>query len=184
MPGVGKLTVAQALVSTSDEHALDRFVLVDNHLISNGILRVTPLDERGMVPDRAWDLVAEVRERVLTAIVELSPPGWSFVFTNVVIEDDLRKGESVDVLRQLAKTRGGRYVPVVLTCAPDEHRRRVVAPGRAERQKWTDPDGVAALMAEQPLAPPDDPTRIDLDITDRAPDATAQAILAHLTTLD
>lgn len=183
LPGVGKLTVAQALAATTGDDAPERIVLVDNHLISNGILRVVTLDERGRVPDRAWDLVAEVRQRVLTAIVELSPPRWSFVFTNVIMEGDLRKGETVDVLRELAAARGGRYVPIVLACGPDEHRRRIAAPGRAERQKWTDPDAVAALVADQPLAPPDDETRLDLDITERPPQHAAQAILAHLASL-
>lgn len=127
--------------------------------------------------------MGEVRERVLTAIAELSPPGWSFVFTNVILAGDPRKEATVAALRSLAAGRGGRYVPVVLTCSVDEHRRRIAAPGRAERQKWTDADAVQAHVADRPLDPPDDLSRLDLDITDRSPDDAAQAILAHLTTL-
>ena len=182
-PAVGKLTVARALAATTPEGAPDQIVVVDNHLTGNPVLRVTALDADGRVPARAWELVAEIRERVHTAIVELSPPGWSFVFTNVLRKGDPLLEQTDEATQGLARRRGVPYVPVVLRCDPDEQRRRAVGPGRAEHHKWTDPDGVAAYTARWELAPPGGLNQIELDTTRLAPDAAAQAILAHITAL-
>lgn len=179
-PGVGKLTVARALAATTPDDAPNRIVVVDNHLTGNPVLRVTPLDEDGRVPPRAWELVAEIRERVHTAIVELSPPGWSFAFTNVLRRGDPLLAATDAATRGLARDRGVPYVPVILHCDPEEQRRRVIGPGRAERNKWTDPDAVAAYVQEWELAVPGDPNQLELDVTHLAPEASAERILDHL----
>lgn len=179
-PGVGKRTVAEAISATRPPDADDRIVLVDNHLTSNPVLTVVPRDEAGRVPDEAWVLVSAIREQVVTAIRELAPPSWSFVFTNV-----LRRTDPVGIptsvhLEELAEQRGDAYVPVLLSCDPDEQRRRVAAPGRAERGKWTDPDAVAAFVATVDLLVPGGPHRLDLDITHLAPAEAAQVVLDHV----
>ncbi|HWJ61757.1 MAG TPA: AAA family ATPase [Acidimicrobiales bacterium] len=182
-PGVGKLTVAHALAATTPEGAADRVVVVDNHLTGDPVLRVTALDADGRVPQRAWELVAEIRERVHTAIVELSPPGWSFVFTNVLRKGDPLLGQTDRATRGLAESLGVPYVPVVLRCDPAEQRRRVVGADRVERHKWTDPDGVAAYVEQWELATPGGPNQLELDTTDLAPADAARAILAHIQAL-
>ncbi|MGN6694372.1 MAG: hypothetical protein ACTHN0_09350 [Aquihabitans sp.] len=179
-PGVGKRTVAEAIVATRPADADDRIVLVDNHLTSNPILAVTPRTATGRVPDRVWQIVSGVRAQVVLAIEELSPPGWSFVFTNVLRRTDPLGVTTAAQLQGLAETRGDAYVPVLLTCAVDEQRRRVVAPERAGRGKWTDADGVEEFVRTVGLIVPEGPNRIDLDITHRQPDVAAAAILEHV----
>ena len=179
-PGVGKLTVARAIAATRPADALDRIVVVDNHLTSNAVLAVTPRDEAGRVPDRVWELVAIIREQVVAAIDELSPPGWSFVFTNVLRPTDAAGVSITALLQELAEARGVPYVPVLLQCDLDEQLRRVTAPGRAERGKWTDPDAVAVFVATADLLVPDGPHRLDLDVTHLSPDQAARAVLDHV----
>ena len=178
-PGVGKLTVAQALAASRPDDADDRIVVVDNHLTSNPVLAVVPRKE-GRVPDQAWEHVSVIREQVIAAIRELSPPSWSFVFTNV-----LRRTDPVGVLtsalvEELAEARGDPYVPVLLQCDPDEQRRRVLGPGRSERGKWVDPDAVARFVAAVDLVVPERPLRLNLDVTALAPDQAARIILDHV----
>ena len=63
-------------------------MLLDNHLTGNVILSVIDPRASNPIPDVVWDRVEEVREVMYRAIVELSPPDWSFVFTNVLRDDD------------------------------------------------------------------------------------------------
>lgn len=181
-PGVGKRTVAEAIAASRPPDADDRIVLVDNHLTSNPVLAVVPRDESGRVSDRVWPLVSIVREQVVAAIRELSPSGWSFVFTNVLRRTDPVGVSTAVLLQDLAAERGDVYVPVLLVCDLAEQRRRVVGPGRAERGKWTDPDAVAAFVATVDLVVPDGPFRLDLDITHLAPADAAAAVLDHVAT--
>jgi len=163
--------------------AADRIVLVDNHLTSSPVLAVTPRDDAGRVPDRVWQLVGAVREQVIRAIEELSPPEWSFVFTNVLRRSDPPGVPTSVPLQALALARGVPYVPVLVTCDVREHRRRVVGPGRAERGKWTNPDAVAEFVASVDLIVPAGPHRFDLDITSLAPEEAARIILDHVRSL-
>lgn len=178
-PGVGKFTVATALAATTADDDPSRIVVVDNHLTGNPVLRITQLDEQGRVPQRAWDLIADIRAIVRTAIGDLSPAGWSFVFTNLICVGDEQAEPTIGGLRALARSRGCPYVPVLLRCDRDEMRRRVASPGRAERHKWTDPDAVLAYTDESDLFEPGDLTTLDLDVTSMPPTDAAAAILDH-----
>ena len=145
-PAVGKLTVAEALAAGTGPDDPGRLVVVDNHLSGDPVLRVTPRGEHGTVPARAWAHVAEIRAVVRRAIVELSPAGWAFAFTNVLRDGDPLYEETVGELRALASARGAPYVPVVLRCERAEQLRRVTTPGRRARHKWTDVEGVARYL--------------------------------------
>jgi len=79
-PAAGKFTVAKALA----RQATDHLVVIDNHFTANVIFGVMEIDGVKPVPDEVWDRVEEVREAVFTTIETLSPPDWSFVFTNVM----------------------------------------------------------------------------------------------------
>ena len=180
-PGVGKYTVARELVrlASSDDR---RFVLVDNHLTSNVIFSVLPVDGADPEPlDRAvWDRVDEVRAALHGTIRDLSPRGWSFVFTNVALEGDAVDRRSVARVRELADARRSHYVPVRLHCDTDEHLRRVVRPDRIERMKWIDSDAVRDYSASAPLITVDHPALLDLDVTHRTANDTATAVLDHI----
>ena len=86
-PAVGKYTVAKALLPAAAE-AGSHCVLMDNHATGNLILPILDLAGVDPVPGEVWDRVGEVREVVYRTIQDMSPPEWSFVFTNVLTEDD------------------------------------------------------------------------------------------------
>ena len=181
-PGVGKYTVAVELQRLAAA-AGSRFVVLDNHHTSNVILSVLPVDGVGPLPETVWDRVGEVRDALLRAIKDLSPPDWSFVFTNVLTEHNPRDTQAVDRLIELAAERHSHYVPVRLTCRTDELLRRVPQPDRKTRLKWIDPNGVRTFVDTTELIGIDHPALIDIDVTSLTPEATASRILDHLVTI-
>ena len=133
-----------------------------------------------------WDHVGAVREAMYRAIEELSPPGWTFVFTNVLTAQELRDRPIVERLAQLARRRGCPYLPVRLHCAPEEVLRRVVSTDRQERLKWRDATGVGRFLAGRTLVEladvegVDELDVLDLDVTRLAPEIAASRILDHV----
>ena len=176
-PGTGKRTIGAALVDLvpRDDH---RFVLVDNHLTSKPVLAALDKDPSVPLDTRVWGYVTDLRVHVFQAIEDLAPPGWSYVFTSYVVEDT--PSQTPGRLRALAATRGSTYIPVLLHCADDERRRRVVGADRAGQHKWIDPDGVMADVATRTLTRPDSPHLLDLDVTGLTPTAAAEQVLAHV----
>jgi hypothetical protein len=176
-PGTGKRTIGAALVGLvpRDDH---RFVLVDNHLTSKPVLAAIDHDPSQALDPQVWTYVTDLRVHVLAAIEDMAPPGWSDVFTSYVAEDIASK--TIGRLGALAVVRNSTYVPVMLHCADDERRRRVVGPDRAAQHKWTDADGVMADVATRVLVRPDSPHLLDLDVTALSPTTAAGQILAHV----
>lgn len=173
-PAVGKYTVAKALVAVAAESG-ERVVLMDNHATGNLILSILePVDP---IPGEVWDRVGEVREVVYRTIADMSPPEWSFVFTNVLVADDPGDRAVVVRLAQLAQETGRHYLPVRLTCELDAQLRRVVAPERGPRHKWTDVTAVDRFVRAHDLVEVDG---LDIDTTHQSPERSATAILAHL----
>lgn len=173
-PAVGKYTVAKALVAVAAESG-ERVVLMDNHATGNLILSILePVDP---IPGEVWDRVGEVREVVYRTIADMSPPDWSFVFTNVLVADDPGDRAVVVRLAQLAQETGRHYLPVRLTCELDAQLRRVVAPERGPRHKWTDVTAVDRFVRAHDLVEVDG---LDIDTTHQSPERSATAILAHL----
>jgi hypothetical protein len=181
-PGVGKYTVARALADLASVDG-SRIVLVDNHLTSNVIFSVLPVDGVAPLPATVWDRVQEVRDAVLRTIEELSPPEWSFVFTNVLTEGVPGDERVVDRLIELASRRRSRYVPVRLSCRTDELLARVTRPDRRARQKWVDPVGVRAFTETSAVLDIDHPARLDIDVTSLPAREAAARILEHLGSL-
>ena len=175
-PAAGKFTIAKALA----ERAPSKFVVVDNHHINNTIFAVIGTDGVSALPPTVWSLVAQVRDAVISAIEELGPPDWSYVFTNVLIAGEER---FVTELREMAERRGSTFVPVRLHCETDELARRIVSPERKVRLKWIDADGLRSYVATKTLVEVTDATALDLDVTEVAPDAAADRILQHLESL-
>lgn len=182
-PGAGKLTIAKQLADTA-ERAGRRMVVVDNHHTSNVIFAVLDVDGVRPIGQEVWDRVGEVRETLYRAIEEMSPPDWSFVFTNVLIEGDPTDEAIVRRIAQLAATRGNPYVPVRVDCSLDEILRRVPNPDRRERMKWIDAGAVRTFIGGNDLVRLDQPTALAVDATSCTPEDAAQRILAHLQTLD
>ncbi len=177
-PGAGKYTIARSLVSVAQRHGYERFVVVDNHLTSNPVLSV--LDAGGVrgLPARSG-ITSAISAKSHRTIEELSPPGWSFVFTNVLTQANASDQAVIDRLRRLAEARGSRYVPVQVNCAEQERLRRVPNPDRAARHKWVHADGVAAFLNRERLLRADG-DQLDIDVTALAPVDAADVIVRHL----
>jgi len=158
-PAAGKLTVARELekIAAANGH---RLVVVDNHHVNNVIFSVIRIGGHGVVPPGVWDHVRKVRNGVMGAIEELSPRGWSFVFTNVLIDAPADR-RFVKRLRDLASQRRSRFVIVRLECSVPELQRRIVRRDRQARMKWLDPNGVRRLAETVPLLSVDSALRLD-----------------------
>jgi len=114
----------------------------------------------------------------MATIEQFTPPSWSLVFTNHWVDVEPATAGLAEVVA-LAERRGSAFVPVLLTCDPDEILRRVVRPERAARHKLVDPAGARALLAERLLRPPG---TLALDVTDLAPADAAARIVAYAAT--
>ena len=170
-PGTGKYTVAKEL--TRQLNAAGRTTkLLDNHATANLIFDVVPPAERLSAPSMAH--VGTIRRAVLTAIEELSPPDWSFVFTNWI--PPTSSLATVERHRDLAVGRGLPFVVVVLECERDEILRRVSGDDRAARLKLVDVRRAAEVIDGGALVP-DWPGVLHLDVTSRSPEQAAAWIL-------
>jgi len=175
-PAVGKRTVAVALVEEANRRG-HHTVLVDNHLVARPIFTVIDNDGIGVLPPQVWPHVHAVRHAVLAAIEELSPPEWSFVFTNYLLDNDTSVATTGN-LRALADRRGSTYLPVALDCETQELLRRVPNPDRREHQKWVDPAAVRADLERRAVLVPEG--SLEIDTTSRPPVESAAAILDAL----
>ena len=173
-PGTGKYTVACSMA----ERWPHRLVVMDNHLTANPILHVVGVDGVRRLPPVVWERVGEIRDLVSKAIEDLSPPDWSFVFTNVLDARDERHHATVAWLQRLAEARRQPYVPVLLRCDLDELLRRVVTPERHGRMKWIDADAVRAYATSTRMLVPDG--TLTLDITDMTPEEAADTIRQNM----
>lgn len=133
-PGVGKRTVGSHLAELLDG------VLVDNQLINIPLLTLFKWDGKSPIPTEIWDRVGPIREAVLGTIEDLAPKTNSYVFTNV-LEDDEKDGGQYDRIRSLAHRRGSLFLSVMLDCDVDEQVRRIDTPDRIARLKGSDPEG-------------------------------------------
>ena len=124
-PAAGKFTIAKAI----SEHASYRYVVVDNHHINNVVFEVIETDGVRALPPRVWSLIDGVRDAVFAAIEELSPPDWSYVFTNVLIAGS--DEPFLDRLADLADRRGDVFIPVRLHC--DRRARKAACRPRTRR---------------------------------------------------
>lgn len=178
-PAVGKYTIATELARLAETRGR-RLVVVDNHLTSNVIFSVLPVDGVRPLPETVWDRVDEVRHALLRTIEDLSPDDWSFVFTNVLSEGVPADERVVERLRRLAGARDAQYVPVRLSCRTEELLQRVVRPDRSARMKWVDPDGVRAFVERSELIEITDAALLDLDVTSTSADDAALAVIEHI----
>lgn len=174
-PGSGKYTVAQALARQLDTLGRPTRV-VDNHYVNNPIFNLLGVDGRTHLPHEVWDLAHRLREVLLDTIENLSPPEFSFVFTNFIgAHEGAVADPYLDRLRRIAENRGAAFLPVVLTCEPEELRKRVPNSDRAARMKWTDGDAVADLTRTVALYEPTGAATYDT--TEASPDLIARRIL-------
>ena len=87
-----------------------------------------------------WDRVEPIREAVLGTIEDLAPESNSYVFTNVLTDDE-DGASQYDRIRLLAHRRGSLFLSVMLDCDVEEQVRRIDNPDRIGRLKGSDPEG-------------------------------------------
>jgi hypothetical protein len=152
--------------------------LVDNHTVGDPILGLIPIDPDTPVPSEIWDQVRAVAAIVRDTIVTISPPDWSFVFTNYVADIPADRAQ-YPLLAECAAARGSVFVPVCLTVDLDELLRRTVLPERVGSNKITSPELTRRLVEERGLYRPEYAKRLDLDVTHVSPAAAATRIVEH-----
>jgi len=155
-PGVGKRTVGSALVE------LLNGVLVDNTLINTPLLTLFKWDGKFPIPMEIWERVGPIREAVLGTIEDLAPKSNSYVFTNV-LKDDEDGVRQYDSIHSLARRRGSLFLSVMLDCEVDEQVRRIDTPDRVARLKGSDPEGYRRHRYNTKLfqPPPEEVAHID-----------------------
>ena len=170
-PGTGKRTIAAKIAEETGA------VLLDNQLINRPIFTVIP---RGVPPaQRVWDNIGRVWAAVLDTMTHDSPPEWSFVMTNVLLESDPDDRSWYGSVESAAVARKARFVPVRLHISVEENARRIISPERAQHLKIMDPEAPARLAAGPGILRVEHPNLLDLDVTGLTPQDAAARILKH-----
>jgi hypothetical protein len=133
-PGVGKYTIAQEIVAQLAARG-EVARRIDNHLTANLItdLVADPYVD-GVLIDAARERIAQVRSILDRTLEEVSPPDWTFVFTNFRMIG--YPHEAIFRNRELARQRGSTFLPILLSCRFDELMRRVESPLRTGKHNF------------------------------------------------
>lgn len=135
-PGTGKYTIAKEIIQQAEVK------LVDNHLINNPLFSIIQTQGVPRLPERIWDNVDKVWAAVLDTMVHISPPEYSFVLTNVLLNDDPGDLRLYNNIKSTAEQRSACFVPVKLTISDvEEHRKRITTEERRDRFKEVNPNG-------------------------------------------
>jgi hypothetical protein len=172
-PGVGKRTVGSHLADLLDG------VLVDNQLINRPLLTLFRWDGKFPIPTEIWDRVKPIREAVLGTIEDLAPASNSYVFTNM-LKDDEDAANEYNSLRSLAHRRGSLFLAVMLSCDVDEQVRRIDTPDRIALLKGSDPEGYRWHRHNITLFQPPPEDVVQIDTTDVSPSENAKTIYGIL----
>ena len=146
-PGVGERTVGSHLAALLDA------VLVDNSLISIPVLTLFKWDGKFPLPMEIWERVGPIRDAVLGTIEDLAPKSNSYVFTNVLKDDEDGRSQYEQV-RLLAQRRGSLFLSAMLDCDVEEQVLRIDTPDRVARLKGSDPEGYRRHRQETRLFQP------------------------------
>ena len=171
-PGTGKYTIAKEICRQTD------FKLVDSHLINNPIFSLIPLDGKTKLSDNVWAYTDKIRSIVLDAMINLSPPEYSFVLTNNLYEGDQEDLAIYDQVKNTAEQKRAKLIPIRLLCSPEELQNRIPSTERAERFKQTNPDALDIYL-ENEIIKTKHPNELTLDVTQRSPKQATKSILNH-----
>lgn len=178
-PGTGKYTVAKELVRALEERG-ETPRLVDAHYVNNPVFGLVEQDGVRPLPKGIWPIVERVREALLDTIEQISPPQYSFVFTNFITQRGSELPHVIaylDRLQAIAAARQSQLHVTRLTCDVDELCRRIVGPDRVARMKMTSAEGIREAVATETLYEPTGLPCLTLDVTHLPPDQAAAEIL-------
>jgi shikimate kinase len=177
-PGVGKLTVGQALAQATG------CKVIHNHYWLNPIFGLIHQDGVTPLPKGIWPLVEQVRGAVLETIVSYSPPDWSFVFTHSAVANPEYHEADMVISRDIASVaaqRNARMIAVRLSCSAEQLARRVAAPERRQLMKEANVEAARSNAAWGPFDPGWSRT-MAIDTSDLSAQQTAERIIEHLKT--
>lgn len=172
--GTGKYTVARQLAELTGAK------LVDNHLINNPIFSVIRQDGMTKLPDMVWEKTWAVRKIVLDTIQTVSPPEYSFVFTNQLCNEHPDDHKLFQEIVELADKKGSAFIPVRMLCDVNERVKRIVSADRKARMKCINPAEANDSEAKYTVLETAHPTALTLDVTRLTPLESATAILSHI----
>ena len=152
-------------------------MVVDNQLVNMPIFALFKPDGKTPLPPAIWDKIKGVWGLVFEAMVELADPAFSFVLTNVLLDEDPGDHAWFANVAEVARRRGSRFLPVRLVCDLEENVRRVQSPGRAERMKQLDAETLRRMYREESVLRPDWPGALTLDVTALSPGEAAARVV-------
>lgn len=170
--GVGKLTVAKAIVAATGAR------LLDNHLLNNVVFSLIRADGKTPLPEVVWDHIARIRDVAFEVIETLAPPEFSYVLTNA-LDDNPDDRKYFHRVVELAQYRRATFVPVLLSCDEAENARRIGTPERAANLKHTDAASALARRRSVTQLRIDHPNLLSLDTTHLPPAEAAAQIIAN-----
>ena len=171
--GTGKYTVAREICKQIDAK------LIDNHYINNPIFNLVKTDGKTPLPETVWGKIKLVRKAILETITELSSPKDNFVFTNQLRESDPDDKFIYEAIAQTARRRNSHFIPVRLSCALEENKKRITNQERAKRHKTMHAQHAVNNHTQEALLKINHSNRLDLDITAISPQDAASTILQH-----
>lgn len=178
LPGVGKLTIAKELSKVLGAK------LLDNHKINNLVLDLALPEDWRVIPEACWVETAKIRKILLDVIVNLAPREQNYILTNVLLEGDKEDFSIWEGYLDVANARGGRIIPIVLSCDEEEHLKRISSTGRRENFKMTDGEILKKMFSNGKVPfKPEHEARIHLDITHLTPVEACGKIIEYLRAL-
>lgn len=169
MPGVGKLTVARELSELLSGR------LLDNHLFVDLACAVV-----GRGPDYL-PLLRELTECCYARLRVRNPPE-PLVFTNALAAEYPEDAARLEAVRTLARDMARPFVPVLITCTPEENERRLLAESRALKGKLRDAAVLRDIRgATTPAHLPEHPNALELDTSELTAAEAARHLARHCT---
>lgn len=108
-----RLAIAEAIATRTGAR------VIDSQAIYAPIFGLIDHANPATLPDIAWQQIDAVRGAMLKTIETVSPRDWSFVFTHAGFDIPADVGVYRTV-RETARKRGARFVPVTLTGGPSK----------------------------------------------------------------
>jgi shikimate kinase len=178
LPGVGKLTIARELAKATGGR------LLDNHKINNLVLELFLEDDWKTIPEDCWTHTGKIRKILMDVILNSPSRKISYILTNVLLEGEVEDRSIFEDWKTLILKRGGLLIPVVLTCDPEVHMKRLASPERAKNYKMTDPELLRKRLSagEKPYRP-EDKNILELDVTNISPEESCKIIIEHIKNL-
>jgi deoxyadenosine/deoxycytidine kinase len=172
--GSGKFTTAKELAKHPN------FRLVDNHTWNNPIFNLIKQDGITPLPEAVWQKAGKICDTVFETMKELSPPDFSFVITQEMIEGDEYPTQFYKRVGKLANDRNAVFVPVRLECDESELTKRVGQAERRELFKTIDTNRASHLARHCSVFHSNHPNELTINNTHKTAVEVASMITYHI----